>query len=161
VKAGTKGLASTEVQASPTDLYYAVSDVRRMGEWSPECRSCEWIDGAVGPTVGAKFKGRNRRGPLQWSTQPRVVVADPGHEFAFVTGHRGRDLTKWTYRFDPVIGGTKVEESFEMLNDMPWYFRLADRYLVGIKDRRSDLVSNMARTLQQLKAAIEHHERSH
>jgi hypothetical protein len=78
-----------------------------------------------------------------------------GREFAFVTGHRGRDMTKWTYRFDPVVGGTNVAESFEMLRDMPWYYRIADRYLMGIKDRRADLVSNMEVTLQRLRAATE------
>jgi hypothetical protein len=30
-----------------------------MGDLSPECVSCEWIDGATGPTVGARFRGRN------------------------------------------------------------------------------------------------------
>ena len=131
-----------------------------MGEWSPECRSCEWMDGAVGPAVGARFKGSNRRGIIRWSTTPRVVVADPGQEFAFVTGHRGRDMTKWTYRFEPVAEGTTVTESFEMLRDMPWYYRFADRYLMGVKNRTADLVSNMEATLQRLKTAIEDVDRS-
>jgi len=161
VKAGTRGLASIEVRVSPSQLYDAVADVRRMGEWSPECQRCEWIDGAVGPAVGARFKGSNRRGIVRWSTTPRVVVADIGREFAFVTGHRGRDMTKWTYRFDSVVDGTNVTESFEMLRDMPWYYRIADRYLMGVKDRRADLVSNMEATLQRLRAATEDLDGSH
>jgi hypothetical protein len=155
VKAGTQGRATTEVRASPSVLYDAVSDVRRMGEWSPECQCCEWIGGAVGPTVGARFKGSNRRGFARWSTKPRVVVADPGREFAFVTGHRGRDMTKWTYHFESVAGGTDVTESFELLCDMPWHFRFADRFIMGVKDRKADLVSGMEATLQRLKTAIE------
>jgi len=158
VKAGTQGRASTEVHVSPTMLYGAVSDVRRMGEWSPECRRCEWIGGATGPAVGAQFKGSNRRGAARWSTKPRVTVADPGREFAFVTGHRGRDMTKWSYRFEPASDGTKVTESFEMLRDMPWYFRFADRFLMGVKDRTADLVTSMGETLQRLKIAIEEHD---
>jgi hypothetical protein len=31
-----------------------------MGELSPECRRCEWIAGATGPAVGARFKGTNQ-----------------------------------------------------------------------------------------------------
>jgi len=155
VKAGTQGRTSTEVRASPSVLYTAVSDVRRMGDWSPECQRCEWIGGADGPAVGARFKGTNRRGVARWSTTPRVVVADPGREFAFVTGHRGRDMTKWTYHFETVVGGTEVTESFEMLYDMPWYFRFADRFLMGVKDRKADLVTNMEATLQHLKGATE------
>jgi len=71
-----------------------------MGEWSPERQRFEWTDGAVGPAVGARFKGSNRRGVVRWSTTPRVVVADTDQEFAFVTRHGGRDMTQWTYRFD-------------------------------------------------------------
>jgi Polyketide cyclase / dehydrase and lipid transport len=157
VKAETNGHASTDVDASPTTLYDFVSDVRRMGEWSPECRRCEWIGGATGPEVGARFKGTNQHGLARWSTKPRVVVADPGHEFAFVTGHLGRDMTKWSYRFEPAADHTLVTESFELLRDMPWYFRLADRFLMGVTDRKADLEANMHETLRRLKAATESH----
>jgi len=155
VKTGTQGQASTDVDTSPTALYDVVSDVRRMGEWSPECRRCEWIGGATGPAVGARFKGSNRRGVARWSTKPRVVVADPGQEFAFVTGHLGQDMTRWSYRFESTPGGTNVTESFEMLRDMPWYFRLADRLLMGVEDRKADLETNMGETLRRLKTAAE------
>ena len=88
-------------------------------------------------------------------------MANAGQEFAFVTGHRGRDMTKWTYRFEPVVNGTTVTESFEMLRDMPWYYRFADRYLMGVKDRTADLVANMGATLERLKTATEDLDRSH
>ena len=39
-------------------LYDMVSDVTRMGQWSPACRSCWWDEGAL-PEVGAWFTGRN------------------------------------------------------------------------------------------------------
>lgn len=88
-------------------------------------------------------------------------MADVGQEFTFVTGHRCRDMTKWTYRFDPAVNGTTVTESFVMLRDMPRYYRFADRYLMGVKDRSADLVSNMEARLQRLKTAIEDLDRSH
>jgi Polyketide cyclase / dehydrase and lipid transport len=155
VKAGTQGQASMTVHASPTVLYDAVSDVRRMGEWSPECRNCSWVGGATSPVVGAHFKGSNRRGMARWSTTPQVVAADPAREFAFVTGHRGREMTRWSYRFEATSEGTEVTETFQMLSDMPWYFRLADRLLMGVTDRRADLEASMCETLRNLKSAIE------
>jgi hypothetical protein len=155
VKAGTRGEASIEVSSSPDALYEVVSDVRRMGEWSPECRSCEWVGGATGAAVGARFKGSNRRGIARWSTTPEVVVADPGREFAFVVNHLGRGMTKWSYKFEPVAGHTKVTESFELLRDLPWYFRVADRRLMGVADRKADLEAGMQQTLERLKAAAE------
>ncbi|MDQ1476810.1 MAG: hypothetical protein QOE62_2039 [Actinomycetota bacterium] len=152
---GTIGKATIGIDASPEELYDLVSDVRRMGEWSPECQRCIWLDGATGPAVGARFKGSNAHGKARWSTKTKVVVADPGREFAFVTGHLRRDMTKWSYRFEPTANGTTVTESFEMLANMPWYFALGDRFLMGVKDRRADLEENMAETLQRLKSASE------
>ena len=156
MKVGTRGEASTDVDSSANALYDVVSDVRRMGEWSPECRSCQWVGGATGPAVGARFKGSNRRGIARWSTTPRVVVADPGREFAFVVNHLGRGMTKWSYRFEPSSEHTTtVTESFELLRDLPWYFRVADRRLMHIDDRKADLEAGMQETLERLKAAVE------
>ncbi len=155
MKAGTRAQATNDVDATATVLYALVSDVRRMGQWSPECHRAEWIGEAIEAAVGAKFKGNNRHGVARWSTTSRVVTADPGAEFAFVTGHLGRDMTRWSYRFDTTPSGTQVTESFEMLRNMPWYFRLGDRLLMGVKDRKSDLETNMRETLLRLKAAGE------
>ncbi|MDX6233621.1 MAG: hypothetical protein QOH68_2658, partial [Nocardioidaceae bacterium] len=42
---GTTGEARVQVDAAPEVLYDLVSDVTRMGEWSPETVHCEWLDG--------------------------------------------------------------------------------------------------------------------
>jgi hypothetical protein len=155
MKSGARAQSSIVITASPDVLYDMVADVTNMGRWSAECRGCEWIDGATGPAVGARFKGSNRRGAARWSTTPRVVAADRGQEFSFVTGHRGQDMTAWTYEFVPQDGATLVSESFEMLRDMPWYFRVADRVLMGVSDRHADLTANLDDTLAKLKVAAE------
>ena len=155
MKKGTTGEASVHVDAPPEKVYELVSDVTRMGEWSPECRKCEWIDGATGPAVGARFKGSNKNGIFRWSTKPKVVAADEGREFAFATELRGKDLTKWTYRFEPDGAGTKVTESFEMLEDQPGFLDFVEKYFMRIKDRRADLIEDMKATLGRIKAAVE------
>ena len=154
VKRGARGEASIGISSTPETVYELVTDVTRMGEWSPETVSGQWIDGAVGPVVGARFKGVNQHGKARWSTKPRVVAADPGHEFAFVVPHLGRDITRWSYRFVPDGTGTTVTESFELLENVPWYLVLGDR-LLGITDRKGDLESDMRRTLERVKAAVE------
>ena len=60
------GSATTTIDAPIGDVFAAVTDVTRMGEWSPECVGCRWIDGAGGPAVGARFEGDNvaRVGPI-------------------------------------------------------------------------------------------------
>jgi hypothetical protein len=155
MKKGTKAEVSRHMAGPPEKLYEVVSDVPRMGEWSPECLHCEWIDGATGAIVGARFKGTSKRGLVRWSTTPLIVTAEEGRQFAFVTNHRGHDETKWTYRFEADSGGTMVTESFEMLSDLPWYLRLAERVLMGVKDRKADLESGMIETLRRLQAAVD------
>src|SRR5438270_11442979 len=156
MKKGTRGEARIHVGAPPETIYDLVSDVTRMGEWSPETFKCEWLDGATGPAVDARFKGTNKNRFMRWSTKPRVVAADRGREFAFVANAIPvGDTTKWTYRFEPAAdGGTEVTESFEIVHDVPRSIVLGER-LMGIKDRKADLEVNMQRTLERIKKAAE------
>ncbi len=157
MKKGTRGEATLHVNAPPEKLYELVSDVTRMGEWSPETVRCRWLDGATGPTVGARFKGTNRRGFLRWSTTPRVVAAEPSRAFAFLVSLAvsHREMTKWRYEFEATAGGgTDVTESFELANDLPRYIAFGER-LMGIKDRKADLEAGMRHTLERIKAVAE------
>jgi uncharacterized protein YndB with AHSA1/START domain len=151
---GTTGQARVHISAPPEKVYDLVTDVTRMGEWSPETVKAEWIGGATGPAVGARFKGSNKRGVIRWSTKPRVVVAEAGREFAFETG--GPGPTRWSYRFEQATdGGTDATESFEVMKDMPWYITVTERHLMGIKDRKADLIDAMQQTLERIKKAAE------
>jgi len=151
MKKGDRAEAHVQVDARPEVVYRVVSDVTRMGEWSPETIKCEWIEGAQGPVVGARFKGTNKRGLVKWSTKPTVVVADPGREFAFDVGTD----TRWTYRFEPAGTGTTLTESFEMLRDLRWYYAFFERWLMRVADRRADLERGMATTLERIKRVVE------
>ena len=104
---------SIVVARSPDDLYAMVSDVTRMGEWSPVCKACWWDEGA-GPTVGAWFSGRNELPERTWEARSEVVAADPGREFAFIVEGK---FARWGYTFVPVEGGTEITESWEFLPD--------------------------------------------
>jgi len=104
---------SIVIGRSPEDLYDMVSDVTRMGEWSPVCTTCWWDEGAS-PEVGSWFSGRNVAGDTTWETRSQVVVADRGHEFAYLVGG---SLVRWGYAFEPVDGGTQLTESWEFLPD--------------------------------------------
>ena len=86
------------INASPERIYDLVSDLPRMGEWSPECEQVEWTDGSTPPRWGARFIGHNRGGPfrlMRWSRRGRVLAAARGREFAFVTEEGGRESTVW------------------------------------------------------------------
>jgi len=141
------------IEASPERIYALVSDLPRMGEWSPECRRVEWMEGSSQPVEGASFIGHNQGGPkglMKWSRRGRVLRAKSGSEFAFVTEEGGKDSTEWCYLLEPVEGGTRVTESY-MVHSIPAWARILD----VPTNRHRELNEAMAHTLDQLKKAAE------
>ncbi len=68
------------MQAPAIEVWTLVADVRNTGRFSPETFDAEWLDGATGPAVGARFRGhvkRNEIGPIYWTTC-RVTACEPG-----------------------------------------------------------------------------------
>ena len=99
------------VDAAPEKLYALVSDVTRMGEWSPICKACWWDEGE-GPQVGAWFTGRNETPDRTWETRSQVVSAEPGRKFAWQVNH---GWVHWEYTFEPEGAGTLLTETWEFL----------------------------------------------
>ena len=144
---------SVLVAATPERIYALVSDLPRMGEWSPECRRLEWLDGSDGPAEGARFVGHNRGGPrglLKWSRRGTVLTAEPGREFAFATEEGGVEGTEWRYRLEPAEGGTLVTESYTVWK-IPVWARIVD----VPTNRAGELREGMRHTLEHLKRAAE------
>jgi Polyketide cyclase / dehydrase and lipid transport len=149
----TEDAASVVIEAAPEVVYDLVAELTRMGEWSPECDSVEWTDGATGPAVGARFVGHNRGGPfklLRWSRAGRVLVANRAREFAFATEEGGREGVIWRYQFDAVADATRVTESYQV-ESIPVWARVLD----VPTNRAKKLQAGMRYTLEHLKAAAE------
>jgi hypothetical protein len=144
---------SIVVESSPDSMYELVSDVTRMGEWSPVCTACWWDEGA-GPRVGAWFTGRNETPGRTWETRSEIVAAEPGREFAFIVGGA---WVRWGYTFTPVDGGTQVTESWEFLP--AGIARFEERYgakaQAQIADRTEAARAGIPATLAAIKRAAE------
>ena len=65
-------MASRDIAASPEAVWELVSNITRIGDWSPECYRCEWDPGKA-PGLGATFTGYNRFGDTEWSNQSTIV----------------------------------------------------------------------------------------
>jgi len=102
---------SIVVDRCAEDLYDMVSDVTRIGEWSPVCKACWWDEGSTA-RVGDWFTGRNVLPERTWETRSEVVVADRGREFAFIVG--GAHV-RWGYAFAALREGTRVTELWNFL----------------------------------------------
>ena len=142
------------VIAAPADrIYGLISDLPRMGEWSPECTAVEWTGDSTSPEIGATFVGHNVGGPrglLKWTRTGTVRAASPGREFAFATSEGGHEGVVWRYELDAVPGGTRVRESYRV-ERIPAWARIVD----VPTNRARELRQSMQHTLARLKAAAE------
>lgn len=139
------------IPATPEHLYGLISDLPRMGEWSQENNGGKWLKGATGPAVGAKFKGKNSKGFLRWSTIVTVVTADPGKEFAFDVKAAGMKVARWGYRLEAVEGGTKVTEYWNDHRVKP--MKVITGLVLNVRDRTTYNTAGMEHTLAKLAAA--------
>jgi uncharacterized protein YndB with AHSA1/START domain len=142
------------IDAEPTEVWALVSDITQMGTYSPEVFEAEWLGGATGPAVGARYRGhvkRNERGPTYW-TECEVTECVPGEVFEFAVVIRDRPVNTWRYELRPTAGGgTDATESFRMPDNL---FTKIWRPLGGfLRERRNE--RDMLRTLERVKAAAE------
>jgi hypothetical protein len=144
---------TVSMAAPAQQIWDLVADVRNTGRFSPETFEAEWLDGATGPTLGAKFRGhvrRNEIGPVYWTTC-RVTACESGREFGFEVLVGDRPVNNWHYRFATTDGGTDVTESFRMSEGL---FTTVFGVLGGQLRRRRN-IRDMRKTLERIKAVVE------
>jgi uncharacterized protein YndB with AHSA1/START domain len=107
----TRARASIRIDAPVEKVYDLVVDVSRMGEWSPEATGTVGSPGRV--TVGDRFWGMNRRGPVRWFTRCTVLEADRGARFVFDVDFGPTPVSRWAYDFTPVDQGCEVTETWD------------------------------------------------
>src|SRR5271156_1062152 len=86
-----------DIAAPPEKVWALVSDLPRMGEWSPENAGGKWVKGASGPALGAVFEGTNKNGFRRWSTVVTVVACEPGVVFEFAVTSGPFAVASWRY----------------------------------------------------------------
>ncbi len=144
---------TVHIAAPPERVWELVSDVTKIGKYSPETFEAEWVDGATGPAVGAKFRGhvkRNGIGPVYWTTCV-VSACVPGREFAFGVGPADKPLNVWRYELQASGDGTDVTESFTLANTAALRLYWAVLGWARGKTNRND----MRTTLERIKAELE------
>jgi hypothetical protein len=146
---------TVSMNASPADVWALVSDVTRIGEFSPETFEAEWLGRALqtGPQAGAKFRGHVRRngiGPVYW-TVCKVTEWQPEEQFAFAVIIRGVPVNTWGYRITKTDTGCDVTEYFQLspLPPLRLYWAVMGRW------RNRTNVEGMQQTLERIKSVVE------
>lgn len=162
------------VAARPDTIYSLVSDVTRMGEWSPECYGGAWVSGDSGK-IGAHFYGYNREGDAFWVSESEVVEAEPGSVFTFSVlrfrpggphddlawtgGSDVGDMT-WSFLLRGDGDSTVLTQRHHMKAPSPFYRAMLEELgeaerLASMQARREELQRAMALTLARIRTAAE------
>ena len=150
-----RAAVTVHMDAEPQKVWELISDITKMGEYSPEVVEAEWLDGATGPAVGAYYRGhvkRNEKMPVLYWTKCRVTECVPGEVFEFgVVTPGDKVMNTWRYEFTPSGSGTDVTESFQLADNL--FFKLFG--VLGGQLRTARNKRDMLRTLQAVKAVAE------
>ncbi len=138
MRSARRGSVQIHIDAPAERVWALISNLERMGEWSPECYRVQWEGRATSPAVpGARFRGWNRYGPMKWSVACKVKTAVPDKELSFSTLVREKEMVTWTYQILPSDRGVELVESFDV-GWLPLSARLAEDYLMRDRDRRRE-----------------------
>ncbi|MEO8815399.1 MAG: SRPBCC family protein [Mycobacterium sp.] len=152
-----QGSATVRMAAPADRIWDLIADVRNTGRFSPETFEAEWLDGATGPALGARFRGHVRRngiGPVYWTTC-RVTDCEPGRVFGFEVLAGDRPVNRWRYRLKSApdgTDGTDVTESFRMSTSVltTVYYWAFGGFL-----RQRNNIRDMRRTLERIRDVVE------
>jgi hypothetical protein len=166
--------SSVAIDASAEHVYNMVSDITRMGEWSPECFGGKWISGTPG-AEGARFHGFNREGAAVWTSESEVIEAKRSHSFAFTVlsfcagepdessswlgGSQPGDMT-WAFHVEENGDGCVLTQVHTMRMVGPFYRAMLEevdesKRLAHVQTRKEHLHDSMKTTLANIKAAAE------
>jgi uncharacterized protein YndB with AHSA1/START domain len=141
-----------DIAAPPDKVWTMVSDLPRMGEWSPENTGGKWVRGATGPAVGARFVGSNRNGKKSWTTTCTVSECEPARAFAFNVGVGPIKVARWKYHIEPLAdGGSRVTETWS--DRRGWLAKKLGGPASGVTDRANHNRAGMEETLRRLSDA--------
>jgi uncharacterized protein YndB with AHSA1/START domain len=146
-----------DIDAPPAVVWDLLSDLRRMGEWSPACTGARWPAGSAGPEVGLRFQGTNRIGRHRWRTTATIVAATPERELTWCVSFLGFAVSQLGYRMEPLPGrGTRLTESWRDLRTSPiLHLKPIVVAVTGQRDVPTVVEHGIRTTLAQLKAAAE------
>lgn len=145
--------ASRTINAPVDRVWAAVSDLRAMGERSPQCRKMIILGG--GPLqVGSTTVNLNRRGVLFWPTWSKITRHTPGAVLEWRVPLNG---SRWRYELEDNDDGTTTLTESRLVDGNT---SALSRFLVatalgGEKTFESELQKGIERTLAAIAGEAE------
>lgn len=142
--------AEVDINAPVTTVWELVSDLKKMPQWSPQCRLMKPL-GAL--RQGGRTINLNRRGLMFWPTTCRITELIPEKKLAFRVNENN---TIWTYELEPTEAGTRLIETRHAENGTTAVSNfLVQNVMGGVPSFEQELIDGMNASLSRIKAAAE------
>jgi hypothetical protein len=141
-------------------VWQLVCDIQTPARFSSEFQGGEWLDGATGPALGARFRGHNfheARG--SWQTESTICEFEPERAFGWAVGDLARPAARWRFILEPAGSSIRVTQWMQMgpgesgisqlIQQMP------DKEHRILRRRLAEHHANMAATLAGIKSLAE------
>ena len=144
---------SKEIAATPDQVWDLVTDLRSMGRWSPENDGGDWIKGASGPALGAKFKGDNSWEGKSWKAPVTITEFEAPTRFAFEMRVPLIGGADWSFDIEPTDSGCKVTQTW--IDQRTKALKVIGAKVSGVPDRIMHTRMSMQTTLDNLANELE------
>lgn len=145
--------ARIEIEAPLGRVWEAISDVRRLAEWSPQVESTRLTNGLDEVELGCRFTNANRHGELTWTTHGEVVAFDSGNEIAF---RIAENWVIWSFRLEMTDHGTVIltqrRDAPDGISDLSR--DLTETFLGGHDAFTETMREGMKETLEGIRASV-------
>ncbi|NLC97657.1 MAG: SRPBCC family protein [Actinomycetales bacterium] len=143
--------ATIEVDATPEQVWALVSDLQRMGEWSPQCHRMFVRGGDV--ALGTRTLNINHEGKLWWPTRSQVIEFEPNRRISFKILE---NWTIWSYGLEETPTGTRVTHERHAPHGTSKLSKfLVKNFMTGAERFETHLERGMNKTLSRIKAEVE------
>ena len=99
------------IAVDPAELWPLVSDIQLPARFSSEFQGAEWLDGATGPSLGARFRGTNEHPRVgRWQADCTIIEFEPERVIGWEVAGPAGPAAQWRFTLQPVDGGTRVTQ---------------------------------------------------
>jgi nitroreductase len=155
-------VVEVDIDARPERVWPFVTDIALPARLGTELVGAAWLDGGA-PAVGARFEGRNRiEGAAEWTTTCHVVEHEPPRRFAWHVSDVDRPGARWSFELEPLgFGGRQTRLRQQVVlgpgesGTSAMIAARPDLEARTLRRRREQLIGNMQRTVDGIKALAE------
>ena len=147
--------STVDIAAPPEKIWSMVSDLPRMGEWSPENVGGKWKGGATEAAPGVKFKGTNKQGWHRWAAGVVITEAQAPSRLSFTVKMGPLTGATWSYDIESTASGCKVTEGWADTRSSIFKVGAVTKLVTGVADRAGYAQELMDTTLANIKKAAE------